>query len=51
LAQHWPFRQNASQRTMERVDEAPSVAAGYQEPDVKWFDLDEETLRRVIDHD
>jgi hypothetical protein len=36
---------------MERVDEAPGVAAGYQDPDVKLYDLDEETLRRVIDHD
>ena len=36
---------------MERVDEAPSVAAGYQEPDVDGHYLDEENLRRIIDHD
>ena len=36
---------------MERVDEAPSVAAGYQEPDVDGHYLDKENLRRIIDHD
>ncbi|KAL3803638.1 hypothetical protein ACHAW5_006400 [Stephanodiscus triporus] len=36
---------------MERVDEAPSVAAGYQEPDVDGHCLDEETLHRIIDQD
>jgi Ran GTPase-activating protein (RanGAP) involved in mRNA processing and transport len=51
LAQHWPFRQNASQRTMERVDGAPSVATGYQEPDVEWYDLDEEILHNVVNDD
>ncbi|KAL3768466.1 hypothetical protein ACHAW5_000363 [Stephanodiscus triporus] len=36
---------------MERVDEAPGVATGYQEPDVDWHDLSEETLRRIVNDD
>ncbi len=36
---------------MERLDKAPRVATGYQEPDIEWYNLGEETLLQVINDD
>ena len=33
---------------MVRVEEAPGVSAGYKEPDVDWHELDEGTVRRIV---